>query len=145
MRPNDFIINTNYATLKNDAKGKISITIPDSFTVNVNTAPLSATLNLGERSAGMHFVFTSTKYPNLGLVSSQILIPCKSTYTSSVDGRVTRDNLLNCYVYRSSANTVKMEIAPNIPGDITSSEMTITGAAQTVTCNISTLINPFEA
>ncbi len=144
MHPNDFMINTEYATLKNDAQGKLVITIPNSFVVNVNSANLVATANIGERSAGMHFVFTSSKYPDTGLVSSQILIPCKSTYQST-SGQITLSNYLNCYVFRSSANTVRMEISPNIPGDIVGSSMTITEAGQTITCSISTLISPFEA
>lgn len=144
MQPNKFTINTNYATLKNDAKGIISINIPDSFSINAGSDVMSAEIELGERSAGMHFVFTSTKYPDTGLISSQITVPCKSTYQSR-NGLVTRDNILNCYVYRSGVRTIRMEISPNIPGDIASTSMTITDARQTITCHINTLINPFEA
>lgn len=145
MRPNDYIINTKYATLKNDAKGTLSITIPASFQVNVNSAPLSTTANIGQKSAGMYFSFSSSKYPGVALIASQIVIPCTSTYTSTSGQQVTLDNDLNCYVYRSAPGQVCMEISPSIPGDIASSTMTITDAAQTVSCKVSTILSPFEA
>lgn len=145
MFPNDFIINTNFATLKNDAKGDISIVIPESFTVDIGSVPLSQEINLGTLSAGMHTTFTSSKYPNVGLVASQVSVPCQITYQSASGGQVTRLSSLNCYIYRSGVGTVRMEISPSIPGDIASSAATIAGAGQIVTCHVLTMINPFEA
>lgn len=144
MKPNDFLINTNYATLKNDAKATVSISLPASFMVNLGGEPIYRTVSVGEKSAGMHFVFTSSKYSNIGLIASQVLIPCTITYQST-SGQETIDNLLNCYVYRSAPSEVRMEISPNIPGDISGNSIIVTNAEQTISCHISTLINPFEA
>ena len=141
-KPSRFIINSDYATLKNDDEGELSITLPDSFTVTTTPQTFRATATIGEKSAGMRWRVASSKYPGVNLLTPNFRIPCKVTITYQGQS-TTIDSYMYGSIYRSGPRIVEMIIIPNYSAGVDS--FRVFDIAQTITAKLQTFITPFEA
>lgn len=131
--PSKFILNTDYATLKNDAKGKASITIPDLVNIAAggDNVVYRATVDIGaSKSAGYRFYVTSSKY-NYALCSPVFDVACKQ------DGY---DSSFACHIYRQGGSFVLEAVF--MASDYFSTQYT--GMSQTLTLQIQSFIDPFD-
>lgn len=132
-KPSRFIINTDFATLKNDAEGQISLTIPS--TVNVTPSAnvvYKAELKIGASAgAGFRCYITSSKYNYAIMSSSFMLAATQDGYESAVP----------CDVSRKNADTFEIRATFNGTDGATTR---YTNVGQTLTLHIQTFINPFD-
>lgn len=142
MRISRFILNSDYATLKNDAEGELSITLPDTVrVVSGNTSIYHAEIDLGAKpSAAWRVMAYSTKYNNLfGYPSSSFSIPAdKSTPNYGPEksfGAVE--------VYRVGGK-FRVDVRFYGPDSSEGSYAEYTNIAQTLTFRIQSFIDPFN-
>lgn len=96
MRPSRFILNSDYATLKNDAEGVVQLTVPGLVNIPAGGANVvyKATLQIGSPSAGLRSYVTSSKY-SYALSSPSFFLACKQDgYDSSASVDISRNGLL---------------------------------------------------
>lgn len=131
--PSRFIINSDYATLKNDAKGKISLTIPNlvNTTTGGDNIVYRSTLQIGaSKSAGYRFYITSSKY-SYAIATPAFDVLCKeSGYDSS----------FSCHIYRQGDSFVLEAIFAASPY----MSFSYTDCGQTLTLYIQSFIDPFD-
>ena len=145
MKPSRYILNSDYATLKNDAEVSLSIDLPNSFTITPGTPrTFSATATGGQKSAGMRWSVSSSKYPNVNLVSSTFTIPCKCSLVYQGE-QMEWDDVMTGFIYRSGPRTVRMDIIPNYSYLVQIAGATISNCGQRVTAKLQTFLSPFEA
>lgn len=131
--PSRFIINTDYATSKNDASGEAVLVIPNQ--VNIGTGGdnviYKTKLQIGaSQSAGYRFYVTSSKY-SYAICTPFFAVDCKlNGYDSSY----------NCYVYRDGKNFVLEAIF----GADDYGTMNYTNCGQTLTLHMQSFIDPFD-
>lgn len=130
MKPSRFKINTDYATLKNDASGSLSVVIPDSITLSANSPNrvYRATGQFGKSSAGWATIWKSDKYDYALCGASVQLAGKQDGYDAFVIANVSREG----------ANYV-LEVT--IPSSAWGST-TYTGLGQTLTAEIHSFIDP---
>ena len=145
MKPSRYILNSDYATLKNDEEISLSIDLPDSFVLPAGgTRMFSATATGGQKSAGMRWSISSSKYPNVNLVSPTFTIPCKvSLYFEGQ--HMEWEDILTGWIYRSGPRTIKMDIIPNYSYVVQVAGATISECGQRITAKVQTVLSPFEA
>ena len=131
--PSKFIINTDYATLKNDASGTAVITIPDTVNTPVGSDTIyRATLQIGASDgAGYRFYITSSKY-NYAITSPAFAVACKES---------GYDSYFYCQVYRQGKSFVFEAV---FMGDDWGTYH-YTNSGQTLTLHIQSFISPFDA
>lgn len=131
--PSRFIINSDYATLKNDAKGSVSVTIPNlvNTLAGGDNVVYRATLQIGaSKSAGYRFYITSSKY-GYAICSPAFDVPCKQS---------GYDTSFSCYIYRQGDSFVLEVVFISNP-DIS---LSYTDCGQTLTLHIQSFIDPFD-
>lgn len=140
MKINNFVLNSDYATLKNDTQGNtISATIPVGTVIDmptINHVIASNTINVGTINAGVRSRVMSSKYPNewhLGPVMYTVI-------AVNIDGIGASTMYLWCFLRRTSANTITLLITSESG---TGMPTTTTTEALTVTFNFSTFLSPF--
>ena len=132
--PSRFILNTDYATLKNDAEGVATLVIPDIVNIPAGSddSIYRTTLQIGaSKDAGYRFYVTSSKY-NYAIATPSFNVLCKeSGYDSS----------FSCQVYRQGNSFVFEAVFASSP------YWTIqyTDAGQTLTLHIQSFISPFDS
>lgn len=134
MKPSRFIMNTDYATLKNDAEGTAQLTLPNLVNIPAGSGNVvySATIQIGaSSSAGIRSYVTSSKY-NYALCSPSFFIACKQ------DGN---DSSCSCDISRVDANKIQIRVT-FAAADGASTQYT--GMQQTLTIHAKTFINPFD-
>lgn len=145
MKPSRYILNSDYATLKNDEEVTLSIDIPNSFTITPGRAvTFSATATGGQKSAGMRWSISSSKYPNVNLVSPTFTIPCKCSVNFQGEHMEWTDTMTG-FLYRSGPRTIKMDIIPNYSYVVQVAGATISECGQRITAKVQTFLSPFEA
>ena len=131
MKVNDFIMCSKFASLKNDDTGIISVTIPNSITLNPGELrSYTGNLTIGTPSAQMRF---------------QIM--------TSVDGKWVPSSTLYmmldmaqaiqafCYVWKSSPTNVRLTVAIFNPYNYS---VTMSGVGRSVSARVATFLNPFS-
>lgn len=64
-KPDNFILNSDYATLKNDARNSASVTFPGSQSIGANVVrSYQSTINLGEGGSSIRSRISSSKDSN---------------------------------------------------------------------------------
>lgn len=134
--PSRFIINTDYATSKNDATGTATLTIPSLVNVAAdehNPTPViyRTRVQIGaSKSAGYRFYITSSRF--------DYAIPCSEFYIScTVNGEPGEFGGL---LYRDGNEFVLEAIFYR---DI-QENLTYTDCGQTLTLHIQSFIDPFD-
>lgn len=134
MKPAKFIINTDYATIKNDANGSVSLTLPNSLSLATNapSAVYRATLAIGANlSAGWRAIVQSSAYSH-AVVGTSFSIACKQDgYDATLIGNVYRQNGVFVLEVRIPSNP----FAPT----------TWTDMGQTLTLTLQSIIDPFNS
>lgn len=134
MKPSRFILNSDYATLKNDAEGTVQISLPDLVNVPSGgpNVVYKATIQIGASpSAGVRSYVTSSKY-NYAIVAPSFFIACQQ------DGY---DSVCSCDISRVDGNKIEIRVTfPSAAGEATQ----YTGMQQTLTLHAKTFINPFD-
>lgn len=132
----DFILTTDFATLKNDDAGTISVTIP-----NVTSIPAATVyswyneIEVGAVGSSVRAVIYTDK--DIRKFYSTTLF---HYYTGgTVSGSPTLVGI-NCFLHRTSKTTLRLTCFLQNPYGST---MTITGLSQTVTANFVTFLPPF--
>lgn len=132
--PSRFIINTDFATLKNDASGKAILQIPDAVNIAAggDNVVYRTKLQIGaSQSSGYRFYVTSSKY-GYAICTTSFEVACKeSGYDSS----------FSCLVYREGDSFVFEAV-------FAASAYTAyhyTNSGQTLTLYIQSFIDPFDS
>ncbi len=137
-KPQNFDENSDFATLKNDAKGQVVVNI----TTGVVIAPgasftWSGLANIGTRNAPLRVQGQTTKYTGIFIGTTLIT---DTTVLVNLPPPTTIPQSLYVNVERISDTTVRAYATiTNFSG----SNMTVNGAAQTVTFDVSTFLSPF--
>lgn len=138
-RPNKYVANAGYATLKNDDKKSVSLAITSASPVlnygedyTYSNTVAVGTVNAAIRSQIYSSVDTSKIYS-----SPQIQIILRATIAGGVYNYPA-----TVYIERISATTV--EIKCHIYGYALGTTVQITGGFQTITANIVTFLSPFN-
>lgn len=137
MKASDFIQTSDYATLKNDAKTTLTVTLP-------------ATASIGASSVGTWTSTTTVGVPGSSIrarisssVGSTVYMMNTVAYSSSTGATVSGMPIgydIYATVHRVSATQVRLSVfIPNPYGDT----MNITGLARTITAVIATFLPPF--
>lgn len=139
-KPESFTATTDFATLKNDNFGSVSITIPASVSIpNTgvgSTYTLSASFNVGVKGAVSRTRITSGRY---GITTAGPLLISNSTgvYSGS-----PANYAIYAFLSRSSATTITCYIT--IQGDGASpGSLTTANTPETFTFYTNTFIPPF--
>lgn len=138
MRPEEFIINSDYATLKNDNSGSLSITLPNTLNIPGNTVySTSSTITLGVQGSSVRARIMSTKDNNWYALNS--VVPYIYTSGAVVSGSSVGYNVF-VSLTRIDATTLRLLVTiPNNYG----TTMAISGLAQTITGVVATFIPPY--
>ena len=132
--PSRFIINTDYATLKNDATGTAILTVPSSANTTIGGADIvyRSKIQIGaSQSAGYRFYVTSSKY-NYAITTPFFYMDCTlNGYDSQFPGCVYREG-----------NSFVLEVTfPANDYDVNN----YTNSGQTLTLHIQSFIDPFDS
>lgn len=135
MKPEDFILTTDYATLKNDAVTSLSIVLPSSVIISAaGTAMYSATATAGSAGSSIRTQIMSTK-DNKWFTMNTV------NYVYFSGASPGGNYVVYVSLSRTSATTIRLLVSiPNKTG----STMTITGLSQTITADIATFLPPFS-
>lgn len=139
MKINNFILNSNYATLKNDTSNNtISVTVHNGTVFNPNIYDhviASKTIDIGTRNAGIRARGNSSKD------SSWVCGTSIYAHSSAIIGGYSTNILLWCVLRRISPTTLQLLVTSE------SSEgmplITIT-ETQTITFKFVTFLSPFN-
>ena len=148
MMPSRFIMNTDFATFKNDAEGIGTLTVPNSIVMlpNQGDKVITTEIDIGaSASAAYRSYIESSKYPNHVSMSSTVSLPCTETmgqygsFSSSLPVTIYRKN--SKFIVELRAPEYYLDPSePGAPANITYSNM-----GQTLTIHIQSFIDPFQA
>lgn len=132
-KPDNFILNTDFPTLKNDNRGNATVSIPSSITITGNSyAEYHYDLPIGIKGAICNVRSQSSKNSDKW-VSAQ---GCVFLRTGDIGGYNVA-----IFVYRISATTVRCQIYIPNPYNTT---LTGESGVETVNFHINTYIPPFK-
>lgn len=132
----NFILTSDFATLKNDALGTISVTIPNVTSIPAATVySWSNEIVIGAVGSSVRAVIYSSKDIRK-FYSTTVFF---SYMGGTVSGSPTSVDIF-CYLHRTSKTTLRLTCFLQNPYGST---MTITGLSQTVTANFATFLPPF--
>lgn len=133
-KPENFITSSDYATLKNDAVGSLSVTLPSSTAVpGSTTVSWTDTITIGTPGSSIRSRVSSTKN---GVVYAGNSV---SFYSTTGGSGPAADYYIYTAVHRVSATQVRLTVfIQNSYG----STQTITGLAQTITARVATFLPP---
>lgn len=139
-RPEQFILTTDYGTLKNDATGTISLLIPTGATIPaLGFVEYSNTLEIGTRNAGTRVQMSSSAESDNWTPGHirEVLIRARHNTT----GNPVFDYYQAVNLERIDPTTVRLYCRIGNPNNFS---ITIVSAAQTVTANVATFLSPFN-
>lgn len=136
-KPERFQLTTDFATLKNDAKGQVDLIIPTGVAWAAGaTQVFEAFIDLGTQNAAMRVQMRSTRYGDNWCQGTSL----QSQVTFNVNGSVYDDYIV-ANVERVSATRIRLYcLIPNF----SPYTMTIVGGGQTITASINTFLSPFQ-
>lgn len=147
MKSSRFILNSDFATTKNDAEGKVMLSIPDEVLIYANqpNKVYSAEVEIGaSQSAGIRTYLTTTRSESKGAIVGStffLFMPIedcsygeKSYYQGQVYGSIYR-----------SGKKIRIEVTFPTGGSTESSDyIKYYGRNQILTLYVQTFIDPFE-
>ena len=137
-KPSNFTLSSDYATLKNDATGTLSVTLPSGVVIPAATVYTQTdTISIGTPGASYRSRVNSTKRTQW-LISKSIIYSYSSGATIPPSVSVNYDIFVSI-VKQSSTQVVLRVSIPNAYTD----PMTVSGLAQTVTAHVATFLPPF--
>lgn len=137
-KPNNFILNTDFATLKNDDTASVDLAITSaSPALNYGeNYTYSNTVDVGTINASIRCQIRTSLAPTVIYSSPQMQITLRATIAGGV-----QDYPATVFVTRTDANTITIKC--NIYGYAVGQTVQITGGFQTITADISTFLSPF--
>ncbi len=141
-KPLNFILTSDYTTLKNDNHGTLSLYLGDSGVMNYGDIHTYSTdLTIGTINSGVRCQI-STSADNVIYSSPQRQIILQQTIYISGTQVYTGNFYTTAFVERISATTMRLKcLVWNDDGGTT---VRITGGYQTVTANVVTFLSPFN-
>lgn len=142
MQPNDFILASDYASLKNDTQtNSISVTINNGTTWNISSPTLAtATLSVGTVNAGLRGRGQSSKYSSKWLNGLSLYSDLNYTIPAFPEAG-TQTMALYCTLERINATTIRLTAASE--GGSGAPDY-VTAESQTITFIFSTFLSPFD-
>lgn len=136
-RPSLFNINSDFATLKNDNKGAVSITLPGSILIPASGIyAQSASIAIGVRGSSFRSRISSTKRPEQFVTNTVI-------YSYSTGAIVSGSpSNYDIFVTVTRADPSNLTLSVTIPNGY-NAPMSVSGLAQTITANVATFLPPF--
>lgn len=140
-KPTNFIQSSDYASLKNDSKGTVSLYIGASPALALNvTYTYEAFLDIGTVNSPIRCQIRNDIAPNTIYLSPQIQVLLQMTVTGSGGG--VFPYYTTAYIERISPT--KIRLACNVYGQTATGTTTITGGFQTITADVVTFLSPFN-
>lgn len=137
--PNNFILNTDYATHKNDDNGQVTLYIGQSPVMNYgDNYTYESSLTIGAADSGIRCQMQSSAITGIWS-TPQMQITLQAT-TSTVPATVA-DYPATVYIERTSPTTLKLKC--NVYGMAVGLTQQITGKFQTITADVATFLSPF--
>lgn len=141
MSTNNFIMSSDYATLKNDNKGTLSLYLGQSPVLAYGDVyTYETSMELGTANASIRCQIRSDVAPTVIYAAPQIQVTLQAT-TSTTPATVA-DYPATAYVVRTSATTIKLKCT--VMGGAVDLTQQITGKFQTITADIVTFLSPFN-
>jgi len=135
-KPKHFILNTDYATTQNDAKGTVSYSVPAGTVIpNGSTAVFEATLNIGTRNAYMRGAATISSQPGKWFSGNTVIAEANVDLAGYGPGPWPLYHTLE----RISPSTIRVYCELYNNTGVTATVAT----TQTVTWDINTFLSPF--
>jgi hypothetical protein len=136
-KPSNFILNTDYATLKNDGEGTISYTLPASVIIPAaGIQTYTSDVSIGVPGASVRARISST-LNNVWYAHSTVI------YQHSTGGTVLGVGVgydMAVIVHKYSNTLVRLSISINNPY---SDPFTVSLASRTITAHVATFLPPF--
>lgn len=137
MRPEEFILTTDYATLKNDDSGTFQIVVPGSFNIGSGSSYYNPTdIILGSDSVNTRSQINSSRSSTVWTAASQV----DFQRTGTVGGSPAGYSLLTS-INRVDNDTLR--IAVNI-FNVYAGTLTTQSGSETITFDIRTFLSPFN-
>lgn len=137
-KPESFIINSDYATLKNDATTTLSVTIPNSLSLaGVSIYTLTDTVTIGQRGSSIRSRIHSTMRDQW-FVANQVTYSYMSGATHPLWGDLNYD----IYVTVNRTSSTQLSLIVTILNGY-DEPITINGAGQTITAKVATFLPPY--
>lgn len=136
MNPQDFILDTDWATLKNDNLGFMSLTIPAGSTIASNSSTTwQFEKDIGTINASMRVQMVSNLLPNQWTPGNMRSIDLSLNYSGSIstEGAVVS-------IIRIAPSTLRIYCTHFNFSPVTATVAT----TQVVTANIATFLSPFN-
>lgn len=137
MRMSRFILNSDYATLKNDSEGTVTLVIPSRQDISANQPNVvyKSSVDVGAKpSAAYRCYVTSSKY-NYAVTSSNFYVYAKQ------DGYA---NVIPVDIFRENSKFTIQVTFPSFFSEHSSDKTTWTDMGQTLTLHIQSFIDPFN-
>lgn len=134
-KPDNFILNSDYATLKNDAISSISLTLPSSTTVGARSVRIFSTdLEIGVAESSLRVRMMTTK-DNIWRPLSTV------SYVYPTGSSISGDPSYLLYLCVNRVSPTTIRLSAFIPNQYPSTA-TITGLSQTITAYVATFLPP---
>lgn len=137
MKSSKFIQTTDYATLKNDDIGQVSLTIPTITLAPGAKYTKSEEIDLGTRGAPLFAIMNSSWYPSTWCVGNAIFLEVPTVATGGVPN--TDPSLCTVVVDKVSPTRVRIYFYFN---NITINTLSIQFANMVVTARILSFLSP---
>lgn len=141
MNPNDLILASDYASLKNDSQtNTISVTIPSGQTWNISSPTLqTATITAGTVGANLRARGHTSKYPKW--LNGLTVYSDLSHTIPSIPAAGVQTIGLYCTLERINATTIRLTAASDGGSGAPNFQ---TNESQTITFVFSTFLSPFN-
>ncbi len=138
MKPEEFILNSDFATLKNDSvNNSASITVPSLITLlGLGVAESHVDLSAGLIGAGIRSRIRSSKFSNRWLAVPQLVF----TRIGTSGGNPSFYQII-AYVYPINAGTIRCSVMVVNP---VNAPLTGATGAETFDFNVATFLPPFS-
>lgn len=151
MKSNKFIQNTELATLKNDGKTSVSVTLPATFTIpymQASTVIVSKNFTVGTENSEPYFIYEDNASGETQFYMNwHDTIPCTLHRYSTIDSQWHDENAwARVYVLRQGANKYQLRVIVNVywQSQYDLYDATARFDARTIKLYVHTFINPFN-
>jgi hypothetical protein len=139
-KPESFILNSDYATLKNDATGTMSLSITTGDVIAVGGSKTFETfLDIGTRNASIRAQMSSNRYVSNYCVGTSLQTQIQMQYDIPGSPMIFDDYFV-ANVERVSPTRLRLYLTIPNPNTFT---LTVIGGAQVITADINTFLSPF--
>jgi hypothetical protein len=137
MQPEEFILTTDYATLKNDDSGTFQLVVPGSMSIASGaTYTNSSDVILGDDSVNLRSQINSSRASTIWVATTQLDLP----RTGTVLGSPSPYTLFTT-VDRVGTNTIRVAAAIF---NNAANTLTTQSGAETITFDLRTFLSPFN-